>query len=309
MRRRALRAQIQNNVVALQEVTLFKKVSLLYFVLFFTLKIIRTMKKILFVNALLWAAILPTFSQTVWNRIPLTGSGAKIITVVREPRFNVRLTGTFPMGDISPQNIQSAALQNAAYAPETLGQLFEKLGGEFFLGSPSGQNQQSIEMSGQMRALPGVGLGIRLGRRFEFRAGLEQFRSEWSGQFPVIVFPHEQGQPVPPKTLQGSIHASASGVLINLETAFFITGGSIRPYLSGGIRGQFPMNMDSGAEIAGVSLPLEIEPVETSFSPFAAAGVQWNFWKNAFLDAGCSFGQWPGGDYGPAAEAGIGWRF
>jgi hypothetical protein len=267
------------------------------------------MKKILFINVLIWAAMLPIFSQAVWNRIPLTGTEAKIISIARQPGFNVSLNVTFPLGDVSPQNIQLTTLQNAAYSPETMGQLFEKLGGQFFLGSPSGQEQQTVEMSGQMSALPGVGLGMRLGKRFELRAGFEQFRSEWSGQFPVMVFPHEQGQPVPPKTLQGSIHALASGVLLNIETAFFFTGGSLRPYLSGGVRGQFPIHTDSGAEIAGVSLPLEIEVVGTSFSPYAGAGLQWNFWKNAFLKAECTFGQLPGGAYSPAAGAGVGWKF
>lgn len=267
------------------------------------------MKKILFINALIWATILPSFGQTVWNRIPLTGSEAKIISVVRQPRFNVNFTGTFPVGNVAPQNVQLSSLQNAAHAPEMIEQLFEKLGGEFFIGNLSGQQQQSIEMNGSMSAMPGLGLGMRLDRRFEIRTGLEQFRSEWSGQFPVTVFPHEQGQSVPPKTLQGNVHASASGFLLNIETAFFITAGNVRPYVSGGVRGQFPIQTDSGAEIAGVSLPLSIEPVGTSFSPYAGAGVQWNFWKNAFLDAGCTFGQLPGGGYRPAGAVGIGWRF
>lgn len=268
------------------------------------------MKKILFVNALIWAAILPAFSQTAWNRIPLTGSGAKIISAARQPRFNVSLTGTFSLGNVAPQNIRLHALQTAAYAPEIAEQLFEKLGGEFFPGTPSGQEQQSIEMNGQMSALPGVGLGIRLGRRFELRVSAEQFRSEWSGQFPVMVFPHEQqGQPLQPKTLQGSIHASASGILVNIETAFFITGGNVRPFVSGGVRGQFPVQTASGAEIAGVPLPLSIEPVRTSFSPFAGVGMQWNFWKNVFLDAGCVYGQLPGGDYRATVKAGVGWKF
>jgi hypothetical protein len=268
------------------------------------------MKNILFITALSWAAASSVSGQTVWNNIPLTGAEAKIISAARQPRFNVSLTGAFPLGGISPQNIPLATLQNAAFSPETAGQLFEKLGGQFFIGNPSGQHAQTVELAGQTQAMPGLRLGVRVGSRFEISAAAQHFQSEWSGKFPVMVLSYQQEPPAQPKTLQSSVSASVSGVLLDVETVFFVSGrGIVRPYLKGGARGQFPMQTESRAEIAGVVLPLEIEPVETSFSPFGGAGASWHFWKNAFVDAGCVFGKIPGGDYAPALEASIGWGF
>lgn len=243
-----------------------------------------------------------------WSRIPLTGSAAKTAGVGSSPRFNISLTGSLPLGDLTPRPIEFPALQNAAFSPGIAEQLFEKLSGEFFIGDPSGQSQNGVEMSGQTQAMPGLRLGLRLGTRFELQAAAQYFRANWSGAFPVMVFPHD-GQSIP-KTLQGSISASASGILLDVGTVFFLSGRSVvRPYLKGGVRAQLPVDNANRAEIAGIALPLEMEQIETAFSPHGGAGVRVGFLKNAFADAGCSYGRLPDGDYRPSLELGIGWRF
>lgn len=268
------------------------------------------MKKILILNALLWAMnTFPASGQTVWNQLLLTGASAKIITTAKPPRFNISLIGTFPLGGIASQNIEFAAFQNAAFSPEIMGQLFEKFGGPFFVGEPSTSKQQTLEMSGQTQAMPGLRLGLRLGNRFELRAGGQYFQSKWSGEFPVFVLPHQQEYPTPPKTLQGSLNASASGVFAETDLAFFFANGAVRPFVKGGVRGQFALQNSSGASIEGVALPLEISPVETAFSPFGGAGLRVSFLKNGFVEAGCSFGKLPDGDYKPSLEVGVGWGF
>jgi hypothetical protein len=267
------------------------------------------MKKILFINALMLAAMLPAFSQSAWSRIPLTGAQAKILTTANTPKFSISLSAAFPLSGISTQNLEIAALQNAAFAPGTVEQLFEKLGGEFTLYNPSSQKQETIEMSGKTSPMPSLRLGFLLGNRFEIRASGQYFKSEWTGEFPVFVaanFPH---QPSQSKTLQGSANASASGMLLDVESVFFIAGrGVVQPYMKGGLRGQFLQQSESGAEIAGVSLPLEIEPLTTEFSPFGGAGARWNFSKNASLEAGISYAK-SAGRYSGELNAGLGWRF
>jgi hypothetical protein len=268
------------------------------------------MKKILFINALMLAAMLPIFGQSAWNRIPLTGAQAKILSTANSPKFSISLSAAFPLGGISNQNLEIAALRYAAFTPGTAEQLFEKLGGEFTLYHPSSQKQETIEMSGKTSPMPGLRLGFSLGNHFEIRASGQYFKSEWTGEFSVFVtanFPHEPSQS---KTVQGGASASASGMLLDVETVFFIAGrGVARPYVKGGARGQFPLQSKSSAEIAGVSLPLEIEPLGAEFSPFGGAGARWSFLKNAFLEAGATFGKLPGGDYKPTLEAGIGCAF
>jgi hypothetical protein len=246
--------------------------------------------------------------SAVWSRIPITSVTSKM-PEIRQSRFHIAFTGGFPVGDISSKNVEIADLQNAAFAPETFEQLFEKLGGEFFIGDPNSSEQQSLEMSGQTQFMPGLRLGVRLGNRFEIRAGGQYFQTKWTGEFPLAAISHFPQDPTQPKTLQGNATASASGFLGETDLAFFLTDGAFRPYLKGGVRGQFPTENTIGADIAGVSLPLEINPVETEFSAFGGAGARWNFMKNGFVDAGATYAKLPGGDFQPALEVGVGWNF
>lgn len=269
------------------------------------------MKKILILNALFWAMnTFPASGQTVWNQLLLTGASAKIITTAKPPRFNISFTGAFPLGSIASQNIEFAAFQNAAFSPEIMGQLFEKLGGPFFIGGPSSQPTQTVELVGQTQAMPGLRVGLRLGNRFELRAGGQYFQSKWSGEFPVFVLPHFPQEQPQSKTLQGSASASTSGMLLEIDMVFFVAGGGVvRPFVKGGVRGQFALQNSSGASIEGAALPLEVSPVETAFSPFGGAGLQVSFLKNGFVEAGCSFGKLPDGDYKPSLVVGVGWGF
>ncbi|MCW5923266.1 MAG: hypothetical protein KIS77_13045 [Saprospiraceae bacterium] len=247
-------------------------------------------------------------AQSIWNNIPLVGAEAKIVPTAKSQRFNVSFIGAFPLGDVPSENVPFADLQKAAFTPGTFEQLFERLGGEFFIGNPSGQPSQSVEMSGTTSAMPGLRLGVRVGKRFEIRAGGQYFQTKWSGTVPVLVMPPFPHDPPQPKTLQGTLSAASSGILAEADLAFFFTEGRVRPYMRGGVRGQFPMQGESGAEIAGVALPLEIEPLATEFSPFGGAGLRWNVAKNIFVEAGASYGK-VSGNFVPSAEFGIGWAF
>jgi len=260
-------------------------------------------------TALFLTAALSVIAQTPWNHLLLTGANAKIIPAIHQPRINIGLTGAFPLGSVADQNIEFAALQNAAFAPGTFEQLFEKLGGEFFIGNPSSQPTQTVGLTGRTQAMPGLRLGVRLGNRFELRAAAQHFRAEWSGEFPVFVFPQFSQDYAQPKTLMGRVNASLSAILLDVGGAFFIGNGAIKPYLEGGVRGLLPTQTESGAEIAGVSLPLETEQAGTSFSPFGGAGLRCVFLKNGFVEAGCSFGKLSGGDYQPVVGVGVGWGF
>ena len=198
------------------------------------------------------------------------------------PGFSVSLFGGLPLGNIAPQNIQLANLQSTVFAPGTMEQLFEQLQGEFFIGSLSGQSAENFEMHGTAQAMPGLRLGHRLGNRLELRAGGHYFQTKWSGNFPVVVFPFEQHPSQPPKTLQGSLSASSSGILAEADLAYFFTSGTIRPFVHAGVRGQFPTQNESGATLAGVPIPLKTAPLGNSYSAVGGVGRRVGFLKNGF---------------------------
>lgn len=244
----------------------------------------------------------------VWEYISIAGSNSKITPAVARQNLGISLTGSMPLGKQTPQQIEFSELQAAAFDPNIMEQLFEKLGGEFFIGELSGPSTPAIELEGSTQAMPGLKFGLQLPRRFEFQASAQYFRNKWSGSFPVTVFPLDQGTSIP-KTIQGNMTATATGVLATADLAYFVSTGKIQPFIAGGVRGQFPIQTDSGAEIDGVQLPLEIRPLSTRFSPFASVGLRVGLGKNSFAELGCSYGKIPGAGYAPALGAGIGWRF
>ncbi|MFN0036861.1 MAG: cell envelope integrity protein TolA [Saprospiraceae bacterium] len=246
-----------------------------------------------------------------WGSIALVGANVKIdpTTAAPQPRFHIGFIGRFPLGGIAPQNVQLTSLQEAVFAPGTMEQITNQLRGEWFIGELSGQTAQAFEMSGRTQAMLGLGFGLRLGKKFELRVSGQHFKSEWSGDFPVVVFPQPQHLPQPPQILQGTLTASSEGFLADADLAYFIASGRIRPYLEAGVQGQFPTQNESGAELAGVALPLKIEPLGAKFSPFCGAGLQVGFLENGFVKAGVSYGELPGGVYSPSVEVGVGWSF
>ena len=161
----------------------------------------------------------------------------------------------------------------------------------------------------QQKALKGSQFGFRLNKGFELQAGVQHFRSTWSGDFPVLVFPEEQGHTAPPITMQGQLKTSISGLLAALDLAYFIGAGRIQPYLATGIRGQFQLQAKREASIAGIVVPLESETLAPKYAPFAALGLRIRFLKNGFGELGATYGKLPGGGDAPALGAGLGWRF
>jgi len=225
-----------------------------------------------------------------------------------EPKsyFLVALTADQPFGALTTQSFNLPDLQAALFEPNAVEQLFKAIEGEFFPSSLSGKPISAFELTGQPQFSSGLHLGFGLGKGFELHAQGQYFRATWNGQFPLTVFPFE---PLEPYTIQGNLNASAKGLVAAADVAFFPINGTLQPYLKVGVRGIFSLENQSSAEVAGVSMPIDIQAIETNFSPFASAGLRVSFLKNGFLQAGISYGKVPGADYLPSAEIGIGWRF
>lgn len=267
------------------------------------------MKKILVFSTLIIVWMLPTFGQSVWDNILLADNDAKIISGFQRPHFGIALTSNVSFVSTASQYFGIEQIKQAAFSPGTAEQLFEKIGGEFFIGNFSDPSAQNVKLSGAANLTPGLRLDIDVGRRVEFRTGIQYYKARWSGTFPVFVLPHFQSDPTQPQYFQGVVNASLSAVLLDMEAVFFVAMGKFRPYAKAGIRRGFSVENSIRAELAGVPLSLEFNILESKFSAFAGSGLRWLFGKKLFLESGFSFGKRPGDGYQLAAEANFGWKF
>ncbi|MBX2927221.1 MAG: hypothetical protein KF852_05245 [Saprospiraceae bacterium] len=191
--------------------------------------------------------------------------------------------------------------------PVLLGYLFERLGGEFFIGDPNNGNTEGIAMSGSNRVIPGISMGLGFCSGLELGLRVHQFSASWSGTFPYTVFPGGTGRM---GNYTGALAASATGLLGDVQARYYLPGRMVRPYLGVGARGQWVFSNSSSAEMAGVALPFEMNPVaHNTFSAFGDAGIRFYLGRSAYLQAGASYARGPVAEYAVMGEVGLGWRF
>ncbi|MDX1910292.1 MAG: hypothetical protein SFV22_02340 [Saprospiraceae bacterium] len=216
------------------------------------------------------------------------------------------VNAALPLGKLPARHVAQTELDAAVMAPPVFVPLMERLGGEFSIGAPSGGQNQHFELTGDQTIMPGLWLGLGVGRRFEVRAGGAYFRREWSGAFPITVFPFQGTEP---QQVSGDLQGEASGVMADAELACFFGNGRFRPYLLGGVRGVFTGDYSNSANIAGFELNLPDQAAETDFSPAVGIGIRTGFANKGFADLGISYGKVTGGDYAPSLKLGVGWYF
>lgn len=267
------------------------------------------MNKQPFIHVLFGAALLCQFvetsGQTPWSQVDISSSQSKIMTS-KAPKTSVRFSVGFPVGDIPAAGTNMEALQQAAFAPGIHEQLFEQLGGEFIIGNPSGQQGHTVQQPGKLNIMPGLQVGLRIGHRLDIHANAQYYKAEWSGAFPVTVFP--QNHPAP-NLLNGTIVTSTSGLIIELGSSLFITRGAVQPHVKAGIRSLTPLDQDVSASIDGIVFSPKTVQTKQSFSPFGGAGLQVRLGKHVFADIGGTYGKLPGGRLAASLNAGIGWYF
>ena len=220
--------------------------------------------------------------------------------------FTATLTGAVPLADPGAVAVDFAVLQAALFAPPAMEQLFEALGGEYSVGDLSGSKPvQAFEMAGRASFAPGLSLGVELSKRLELHGGVQYFKASWEGSFPVTVFPFGD---VPPYVTPGVLRASAKGMTAQAELVFYLSRGTVRPYVKAGIQGWIPFESKSGLRLAGEDFPLEMKPLHGSFSPCGGAGVRVMCWKRGFATVGATYAKLAGDAFGPMLEFGLGWR-
>lgn len=220
--------------------------------------------------------------------------------------FSAAPSMLYPLSSPDTRTVEFNALQEAVFAPGVHGVLLEKLQGEYFIGTVSSTQKQPALLEGSYRLMPGIRLGLGLGQRFEIQTGAHYFKTRWSGTFPLTVLSQEG---TPPRAVDGNLYAAASGVMAEADLTFFLTNGAIQPFLKAGARAQFPTHNSSGGDVAGVSLPVDIQAIETGIAPYGGLGARLRLGRNGFADLAGTYGKIPGGGYAPAVALSAGLKF
>ncbi len=241
-------------------------------------------------------------AQSPWERINLTGYEAKIIRI--NPRFHIGIQGQFPLNRPDALQVDGPALQQELLTPEVFENLFETLGGEFFIGEFTGPITQEFSLKGRLQPMPGLTAGFRMGKHMELQTGLSLFRVNWSGSFPYSVIPAD-GQP--PFTEQGKLTATSEGVITDLALAAYFTETAFRPFVRAGVRGQFVIDQRGTARLGTATVSRNISPVEQTIQPFGGLGYRFVPTPRFAINLGANFSRLPGMNWkvSAAIESGI----
>ena len=244
-----------------------------------------------------------------WDNISLTGEGVKLIVIKQSLKNSIGISTGFPL--LNPQNkqLQYSDISNAFSKQEYAEQLLEKLDGEFMIGSLSGETATQTKLKGKSSIVPGIQYGFQLFKFLRLRASGAFFRNEWSGEFPVLVFPNEQNPSSMPTSLQGEIRGYTSGLYLQTGVSVLLAKGMIKPFVSAAVQANIPFNSKLQAFISDIAIPIEVENETVDFSPVAGAGAQINILKTGFLELEFSFARPNGAKFIPSVGASAGLRF
>lgn len=188
-------------------------------------------------------------------------------------------------------------LQELLNSPSVYEQLFEKLGGEFYLGDLSGEPLGNLSLTGRLRPMPGLSGGIKIGPSFEFMTGIHLFTVEWKSNLPITVLPSDGSSPV---LHEAELFQSSKGTLLNASLKAFLMPTRLRPYFEVGGRAQMVVKHLAEIRVNGGEVVFIEEAFDHEFSPFAAFGLRADVYKRFYGDVVLSFGKLPGVEWTPA---------
>lgn len=248
----------------------------------------------------------------------LAGPGFKIIPATRQPessakRWRIGASLGTPFAKPGPalamgSDIVQTFEQKIFSDPGTFELLLERLGGEFFPGPAiTGQLPDDVALQAKSVLAPGIHAAAALGKRLEIALRAFFFKTEWSGQFPVTVFPFNSAEP--PKTVNGEFRTSASGIWTDLGLSYLFPTGAVQPFAEAGIRSRLILRTRSEIILSGVAASHDLMPVSNALSPFAAAGITIRLRVPVFVRTGISYASWADQSFSPGVILECGWRF
>lgn len=164
-------------------------------------------------------------------------------------------------------------LHHSIYSdPALLEQLFEKLGGEFFIGTFSAP--ASLEDFRQERGLyKGISGGLLLSPRWQVEGSLGFHQSRITARFPLTAFSPETYEPY---SLEGKVSTETTYTEAGLGAAYNFAAGAVRPFAGLGLHYSGARPGVTQAHIAGVAIDMEQQEAFHAFGPYLSGGLSWN---------------------------------
>lgn len=205
----------------------------------------------------------------------ITGASYKVLPVTNRSKTMLGLSGriTTPQNPdrrlFTPENMARTE-QSLYQQPALREQLFERLGGEFWFGTPS-QPGAFTDTHTTMHRSMGLQLTLPLGRRWAIQAGVSKGHHTATAIFPVTVFGHQNGQT---KQEQGNLRTEMTGIHINSGGRFYLSGsGMLRPFAGAGLEYSRYKSSDFEAGLAGVSWAFGAPVTETYWAVSLPLGL------------------------------------
>lgn len=155
--------------------------------------------------------------------------------------------------------------------PALLEQLFEKLGGEFFIGSFSAPGTLG-DFRQEEDLYKGISAGIRLSPHWQLEGALGLYQSRITTGFPVTAFQPETPEPY---SFSGQLSTELRNTEASLGASYFLCTGTVRPFAGLGLHFSGAKPGETEATIEGITFPLETVATFHSFGPYLTGGIAW----------------------------------
>lgn len=202
----------------------------------------------------------------------------------RRPVFSLAVVGGFFSGTKGTYFGESdvEGLYRATYdSEETLSDLLDALGGEFYFGAGS----MPLAFSSQ-RWKPGAAYGLEAGLllngRWRLEADLERRQGKMTADFPVTVFSLEDGTT---RQVTGHLHTEISGWRAGLSGVALFGAGNWQPYAGAGLDYYRQMERRIQAGVSGVHFAVGEGRSGSGLGLRARAGVNGWLGRRLFVKA------------------------
>lgn len=222
-------------------------------------------------------------------------------------RWQITVGMQLPFRKPNDRFVDQVTVMNFMTAPGTYEQIFDHLGGTFYVGPPDPPILSAITLSSDYLLIPGIGLTYRHSRFIESFFRFHYYQTKFSSRFPITVSPQDPiGNPY---TVTGGLDVRTQGLIADVGLVALLTPGKIRPMVRSGVRAQLAIDHESNLYVHDLTYSWPSKADKNVFLPYAGAGIRFEFGRNICLDAGLNFGYLPALKWRVHGDVGIGVRF
>ena len=278
------------------------------------------MKNNIFFKAIYFFSIsmvlsLTAFAQSNLSEISMLGPGYKVLS---QEKFNRYSLGT-EVGHLFPllkciENYDGGGMDhllNTMYSdPALLERLFETLGGEFFVGSMTGEaGFENFEQKGGFYF--GASGACRLSPKITGKAHFGTYKTEITAEFPIVIFDQTTFEPVSAK---GELSTTMRTNTFQITGNYFPFKGLVQPFAGAGVIYTSTKSSTTRAQLGTMAFDLSENLSNNSFGLAFHAGVEVAVHPNIVLQLnGQVFSQSSIEDeriaWNKALTGGVGFRF